>query len=140
MLLFVDDFPDAVQAICGVIARKGYPCRCVGGGKEALQAIRSHPPDKPLLVVLDHMMNGMDGIQVIQALRNDPKTANVPVIMYSAGFSREARQESIELGVSVWLVKADDIPTTIRTIISAYEETVAHWRGAGDISGQQMAI
>jgi CheY-like chemotaxis protein len=105
MILLVDDFADGREALCGLIGAWGYPCQGAGNGHEALAFIRSHPPEQPLLVVLDSMMPDMSGIEVLQQIRSDPKIAPTPVVMFSAGFNTARRDEAITLGAAAWILK-----------------------------------
>src|SRR5581483_959816 len=71
-------------------------------GNAALDAAKKNPPD---LVLSDVMMPGLDGFQLLQALRNDPGTKEVPLIMLSARAGEEARVEGLEGGADDYLVK-----------------------------------
>lgn len=125
MILIVDDFRDGAEALCRLLTLQGYPCRWVDGGPEALAAIRAHPREQPLLVVLDEMMPEMAGTDVLRALRSDPATAATPVIMLSAGFDVAKREQAISLGAVAWLMKgggrAGDVTGMLRTISEWYE-------------------
>jgi CheY-like chemotaxis protein len=77
-------------------------------GPEALAFIRSYPPDQPLLVVLDVMMPGMGGIDVLREIRADPKIEHTPVVMFSAGFNVAYRDEAITLCAAAWILKGTD--------------------------------
>lgn len=121
MILIVDDFPDGAEALCRLLTKTGYPSQCVGGGREALAAIRSHPREMPLLIVLDDMMPDMSGMDVVRALRDDPATLPTPVIIFSAGFDIAKREEAMSLGVLNWVLKGNDIQMTLDTIGEWYE-------------------
>jgi CheY-like chemotaxis protein len=97
MILVVDDTPDTREVMCKLLCAKGYPCDAVGDGQEALAYIRSHPPERPLLVVLDSMMPGMGGIDVLKEIRADPQIEHTHVVMFSAGFNVAFRDEAITL-------------------------------------------
>src|SRR5205823_603580 len=75
MILIVDDFPDVGQALCRLLVKSGYPCQHVTSGPDALSAIRAHPREQPILVVLDLMMPQMDGVDCLRAIRADPAIA-----------------------------------------------------------------
>jgi PAS domain S-box-containing protein len=71
-------------------------------GAEALRAIHSEPPD---LVLSDVMMPGLDGFQLLRALRDDPRTAAIPVLLLSARAGEEATVEGLQTGADDYLVK-----------------------------------
>src|SRR3954467_5807599 len=102
MILIVDDFHDGAEALCKILHRMGYPCEWVSSGHEALVRIRSHPPEQPLLVILDDMMPQMSGIEVLRAMRAEPQLAHVPVIMHSAAsdVARRGEAQTLERGPS----------------------------------------
>src|SRR5688500_3023969 len=107
MILIVDDFSHVGEAVRAVVAAEGYPCRWIGSGREALAAIREHPRDQPLLVVLDYMIRELSGIDLLRALRDDPATKHVNVIILSSIFTRAGMTEMMDLGVSTWITKGD---------------------------------
>jgi len=80
-ILVVDDTPDNLHLLSGILSRKGYQVRPVPNGKLALSAAQRIPPD---LVLLDIMMPDMDGYEVCQRLKADEVTKDIPVIFISA--------------------------------------------------------
>jgi CheY-like chemotaxis protein len=88
-------------------------------GATALDKIRHHPSDQPLLVVLDEMMPLMSGIDVLKCIRADPAIANTPVIMHTAGLNLSKREMAMTLAAAAWLFKGDE--AVLKEIISCYE-------------------
>ncbi len=86
----------------GCCARPGYEVHTVADGRAALDAARARPPD---LVVSDVMMPRLDGLQLVAALRADPRTAGTPVLLLSARAGQEASIEGLEAGADDYLVK-----------------------------------
>ena len=82
-----------------------------GNGKLALEEIERRPP---ALVLTDVMMPEMDGFALLSALRQNPATATIPVIMLSARAGEEARIEGVEAGADDYLTK----PFTARELIA----------------------
>ncbi|WP_110514397.1 ATP-binding response regulator [Herpetosiphon llansteffanensis] len=80
-ILVVDDNPDARQVIQHILAARDYAMSEAADGVEALTLIAQSKPD---LVILDLMMPNMDGFEVLEALRNNPNYADIPVIIVSA--------------------------------------------------------
>jgi two-component system, NtrC family, sensor kinase len=79
--LVVDDTPDNLRLLVGILADQGYKVRPVPSGKLALSAAQGMPPD---LILLDIKMPEMDGYEVCEQLKSDPRTAEIPVIFLSA--------------------------------------------------------
>ncbi len=123
MILIVDDFRDGAEALCKLLRAAGYPCEWVGSGPEALALVRAHPPEQPLLLILDDMMPGMSGVEVLRSIRNDPTIAGRPVVMHSAGFDLEHRDEAMSLGALAWAMKGagGDVESFVNQVARWYE-------------------
>ncbi|MEO0848093.1 MAG: ATP-binding protein [Cyanobacteria bacterium J06648_1] len=80
-ILIVDDTPANLRVLSATLGDRGYEVRCVNSGAMALTVARNAPPD---LILLDIKMPEMDGYQVCQQLKSDPKTYEIPVIFLSA--------------------------------------------------------
>ena len=80
----------------------GFAVDWIARGDEAIQAFLKRPP---ALVVLDWMLPGIAGIEVLRQLRRNPKTRHVPVLMLTGCASPEERRRAIACGVDVFLVK-----------------------------------
>jgi CheY-like chemotaxis protein len=80
-VLVVDDHADFCLAMTKLIRRAGHRALYAVNGTEAIELVRSDGPD---LVILDAMMPGMDGLEVLRRLRADPRTVALPVILFSA--------------------------------------------------------
>ncbi|MEQ7873041.1 response regulator transcription factor [Sphingomonas sp. ASV193] len=92
-IILVDDEPIAAQIAAGALAKAGYAVGWIDNGAEALQVMRRRPPD---LAILDCMMPGMSGVQLLHQMRIDMKLCGVPVLMLTARTS--ARDEAIAFG------------------------------------------
>ncbi|GIH19809.1 SpoIIE family protein phosphatase [Rugosimonospora africana] len=79
-----------------------YEVITVADGAAALAAARNHPPD---LIVSDVMMPGLGGLELVTALRAEPRTAGVPVMLLSARAGQEAAVEGLSAGADDYLVK-----------------------------------
>jgi DNA-binding response OmpR family regulator len=114
-VLVADD--DAVNRLLltSGLERDGHRVRAVADGLEALEALDSELFDCALLDVL---MPGMDGYQVLQHIRSEPKLRHTPVIMISALDDVESVVRCIEMGADDYLPKPFD-PVILRARISA---------------------
>jgi DNA-binding response OmpR family regulator len=101
-VLIVEDSPDIAELIKHYLERAGYDTTVHASGRDALIAARQSPPD---LAVLDIMLPGMDGLQVCQALRSEPSTAAVPILMLTAKGEEADRVKGLELGADDYVTK-----------------------------------
>jgi len=100
-VLLADDNADLRDYVRRLLAPH-YQVEAVADGEAALEAIRRRMPD---LVLSDVMMPKLDGVGLLRALRADPLTRNLPVILLSARAGEESRVEGVELGADDYLVK-----------------------------------
>jgi len=77
-VLIVDDNRSLVKAAERILQKAGFEAITAFDGSEALKKVQEQKPD---LVILDIVMPGLDGYDVCRALRRDPATANIPVLM-----------------------------------------------------------
>lgn len=80
-IVIVDDIPDNLRLLAGILKKHGYKVRPAPNGSRALDAIRKEPPS---IILLDIMMPDMDGYEVCRRLKDDPSTRDIPVIFLSA--------------------------------------------------------
>lgn len=98
----MEDEPDIAALLAYQLTRDGYRVETVASGTEALDAVSRDVPD---LVVLDRMLPGVTGDDVLRQLRSDAATAAVPVIVLTARRDREDRIKGLELGADDYMTK-----------------------------------
>ncbi|MBY8870685.1 SpoIIE family protein phosphatase [Micromonospora sp. PLK6-60] len=101
-VLVADDNADMREYLTRLLRSAGHLVEAVPDGQAALDAARTQTPD---LVISDVMMPGLDGLQLVAALRTDPRTASTPVLLLSARAGQEASIEGLEAGADDYLVK-----------------------------------
>lgn len=101
-ILAVDDEKHIVRLVQVNLERQGYEVVTANDGKEALQKVEEEHPD---LVVLDVMMPFMDGFEVLQNLRRNPATREIPVIMLTAKAQDADVFKGWQSGVDCYLTK-----------------------------------
>jgi len=89
-LLVVDDEPQNVALLVEVFEHGGYKALAAGSGPEALEVARAQKPDA---ILLDLMMPGMDGFEVLRRLRADAETRHMPVMVITAKYLEEPEQK-----------------------------------------------
>jgi DNA-binding response OmpR family regulator len=91
-VLLVEDEPNIAEAMSFLLSRDGWRVSHVADGNLVLDQLRRDPPD---LVILDHMLPGLSGLEILTALRADPATRHLPVMMLTArGRDRDLAAEA----------------------------------------------
>jgi len=101
-ILVVDDEHDILELVSYNLTKGGYKVSRAASGEEALKLARAKPPD---LAVLDLMLPGMDGLEVCKALKQDAKTAHVPIMMLTARGEEADVVTGLELGADDYVTK-----------------------------------
>jgi putative two-component system response regulator len=102
VIMVVDDDADSLSIVARYLRREGLMVVAASSGTECLDIVKQHQPD---VIVLDLMMPEMDGFATCRALRADPVSADIPVIMLTARDDVDARAEGMELGISDFIAK-----------------------------------
>jgi two-component system phosphate regulon response regulator PhoB len=101
-VLVVDDEPDIVALVAYHLAKAGYRVSTASSGTEALDAVRR---ERPSLVILDLMLPGMSGYEVLEQLRAADATRDVAVLMLTARREEPDRIQGLSLGADDYLTK-----------------------------------
>jgi two-component system phosphate regulon response regulator PhoB len=101
-VLVVDDEPDIVALVAYHLAKSGYSVSTAASGTEGL-AVARH--DKPSIIVLDLMLPGLSGLEVMEELRSDPATSRIAVLMLTARREESDRIKGLTLGADDYLTK-----------------------------------
>ncbi len=116
-IVLADDNADMREYVRRMLATT-YDVVAVADGEQALQAALQQVPD---LVLTDSMMPNLDGIGLLKALRAEPRTASVPVLLLSARAGEDARVEGLEAGADDYLTK----PFSARELLARIGGTLA---------------
>ena len=124
-VLVVDDTPGNIDILTGVLA-PAYRVKVATSGARALEvAAQDEPPD---LILLDIMMPGMDGYEVIRRLKADPLTRRIPVLFITAKESPEDEQKGFDLGCVDYITKPISAPRVrarVRTHLALHDQNRA---------------
>lgn len=101
-ILVVEDERDIAALVAYHLTKEGYRVRTAEGGNEALEALAAERPD---LIVLDLMLPGFSGYEVLAAMRRRPEWEEVPVIVLTARREESDRIKGLELGADDYLTK-----------------------------------
>jgi CheY-like chemotaxis protein len=124
-VLVVDDEPFMIRLIEIVLEREGYVMVHASNGSEAVEvAQREHPE----IIIMDGMMPKMDGLSALRALKRDPATAEIPVILLTANPNRFSREDAVSSGATTFLTK----PFSPTQLLEEMREIRSRHRGDSD--------
>lgn len=101
-ILIVEDERDIADLVKYHLEKAGLSARVIGDGKQALDLILRDPP---LLVILDLMLPGLDGLEVCRRLRGNTETCGIPIIMLTAKSEEVDRIVGLEMGADDYVPK-----------------------------------
>lgn len=111
LILLVDDQPANLHVLAAAL-KADYRLKIATSGEMALDILRT--PEKPELILLDVMMPGMSGIEMLRRMRADPACADIPVIFVSADASEQSQLDGLDLGADDYLTK----PVVTRVLLA----------------------
>lgn len=103
-ILFVEDEPTLQKALGLALAQEGYEVKTTADGEAGLQFAREI---KPNLILLDLILPKMDGFEVLEELKKDDGTKDIPVIVLTNLESSQDIEKALALGANTYLVKAN---------------------------------
>ena len=101
-VLAVDDIPLNILLVQKMLSRFNFTLRTATGGQQALDAVAEQKPD---LILLDLMMPGIDGFEVIRRLRANPETEDIQIVILSALNSNEDVVKGFNAGANDFIMK-----------------------------------
>ena len=143
-ILIVDDEPFNRQVLEIMLARPGYVILTAATGEQAIAMIGTHEPD---IILLDVMLPGIEGYQVVGRIKADPATAKIPVIMVTALDDRRAKELARLAGAEDFLSKPVDraeLEVRVRNLLrlKAYSDYHDHYSQTleGEASSRREAL
>ncbi|MEO1858154.1 MAG: response regulator [Rubritalea sp.] len=120
-ILIAEDSPHFVKLVELILKRDGHSARFAVDGEKALHEVRENLPD---VAILDVNMPGMDGLEVLEAIKSDPETSGVPVIILTASSHALTEQEAIASGAAAFLTKPFSPISLLSTINKITSKTL----------------
>jgi two-component system phosphate regulon response regulator PhoB len=137
-VLVVEDEPDIAALIAYQLTREGFRVETAATGTEALGAVSREIPD---LIVLDRMLPGLSGDEVLESLKGEAATKTIPILVLTAKREQEERIEGFELGADDYLTKPfspRELVLRVKAILRRIQEPAAESGGrilrAGPVS------
>jgi DNA-binding response OmpR family regulator len=101
-ILLIEDEPNIIEALSFILTRDGWTVHTHSDGRTAADRVRSGHPE---VVILDAMLPGRTGFDILRDLRADPATALVPVLMLTARGQEKDRDLALRLGATQFMTK-----------------------------------
>lgn len=130
-ILVIEDETTLLEATTTILNNAGYDA---AGASDGINGLRLAREQLPALIVSDIMMPGLDGYELLEALRRDPSTATIPVIFLTALSTPSAIRRGMNLGADDYLVKPFTVPHLLNAIRTRLE------RQAAIIEGQEARL
>lgn len=112
-VLVVDDEPNLLRSLAQYLAIEDFVVETASNGEEALEKVSSFVPE---LILLDVMMPGMDGFEVLAKIKEHPVHKDTPVIMLTAKDQSSDVLKGYQSGATSYLVKPFDFDELVETI------------------------
>jgi len=117
-VLLIEDEPNIIEAIRFLLTREGWAVQTHSDGTDAIEVIRAGAPD---LVILDVMLPGKSGMEILRDLREIDELATLPVLMLTARGQARDRELAEKAGVSRFMTK----PFSNTEVLSAVRDLLA---------------
>ena len=112
-ILVIDDDAVSRAALSVLLEEEGYEVLTAAGGEDGLKAVEKRRPN---VLLLDMMMPGMDGIEVIRRIRQEPALGRMKIIVLTGDVTRERRQKALECGADRFVAKPFRIPELLDVV------------------------
>ena len=122
-ILVVEDEADLAELLRHNIEQEGYGCRLAADGRFAVAEASKTLPD---LIILDRMLPGLSGDEVIRQLKRDPRTASVPVIMLTAKAEESDELVGFALGANDYVTKPFSMKLLLARIAAMFRRVDAN--------------
>ncbi len=117
-VLLIEDEPNIIEAIRFLLTRDGWEVGTHSNGADAVEVIQAAAPD---LVILDLMLPGKSGMDILRDLRDIPELAGLPVLMLTARGQSRDRERAEKAGVSRFMTK----PFSNAEVLAAVRDLLA---------------
>jgi two-component sensor histidine kinase/CheY-like chemotaxis protein len=114
-ILVVDDDARNLKLLDAILTAEGHSPIGVQNGEEALRVAREMKPD---LILLDIMMPGVDGYEILTELKNAPETMDIPIVMVTSLHDQESRVRALDMGADDFITKPISKPELVARVRS----------------------
>ena len=113
-VFLAEDEPNIVESLTFLLERAGFDVSAEMNGQSVLDMTLADPPD---VMILDVMLPGLDGLEILRRLRADPRCADLPILMLTAKGQREDRETALRSGANQFITKPFSNSEVIASVI-----------------------
>jgi len=116
-VLLIEDEPNIIEAVSFILSRDGWEVKTHSNGHDAMEAVRLRAPD---LIILDVMLPGKSGFDILSEIRGDAEFAATPVLMLTARGQMKDREMAEKAGASQYMTKPfsnADVLAAVRDLV-----------------------
>lgn len=138
-ILLVED-NDELREFLTVKFDDSYQIATAKDGLEGLEKVNDLQPD---LVLSDIMMPGMDGIELLEQIKNNPETSHIPVILLTAKYSVESQIEGLKYGADYYITKPFDfqlLETAMETVLRQRQKVFSHIQQEEELAVEETRV
>ncbi|MBD1905597.1 response regulator transcription factor [Funiculus sociatus GB2-A5] len=138
-LLLIDDDPNLILLVKDYLEFRGYEVITAENGREALEVLEQDIPD---MIICDVMMPEMDGIALVQHVREDPRISWIPVLFLSAKGQSQDRVKGLNTGADVYMVKPFEPEELVAQVESSLKQAtrLIHHPSRGTEGGSKLQV
>ncbi|MCZ0812873.1 response regulator [Roseovarius sp. EGI FJ00037] len=118
-VLLIEDEPNIIEAVSFILSRDGWDVKTHSNGHDAIDAVRARRPD---LVILDVMLPGKSGFDILHEIRSDSELSGMPVLMLTARGQVKDRELAEQSGVNRFMTKPfsnADVLEVVRSMVAS---------------------
>ncbi|MGM0740815.1 MAG: response regulator transcription factor [Pseudomonadota bacterium] len=118
-VLLIEDEPNIIEAVSFILSRDGWDVKTHSNGHNAIDAVRARRPD---LVILDVMLPGKSGFDILHEIRSDSELSGMPVLMLTARGQVKDRELAEQSGVNRFMTKPfsnADVLEVVRSMVAS---------------------
>lgn len=115
-VLLIEDEPNIIEAISYILSKDGWTVHTHSDGETALDKVAQSAPD---LIILDVMLPGRSGYDILRDLRSSDQTRDLPILMLTARGQAKDREMAVQLGATQFMTKPfanDEVRQVVRTL------------------------
>ncbi|WP_306154191.1 response regulator transcription factor [Roseovarius sp. MMSF_3281] len=120
-VLLIEDEPNIIEAVSFILMRDGWEVKTHSNGHDAMDAVRRREAD---IVILDVMLPGRSGFDILKDIRSDPALGDTPVLMLTARGQDKDREMAERVGANRFMTKPfsnADVLDAVRALVAEHE-------------------